>query len=59
MPDGKAASWMHSVTGGGVPKMPGGETVGKCQVMWGWRLECLVVRLWVSTGSMLGNSHPG
>ena len=43
MPDGKAASargeglgdvW-PSVTGGRVARMPGGEAVGKCQVIWG------------------------
>ena len=43
MPDGKAASargdglgemW-RSVTRGRVVKMPGGEVVGKWQVMWG------------------------
>ena len=43
MPDGKAASarreglgevW-RSVTGGRVAKMPGGEALGKWQVMWG------------------------
>ena len=36
----------------------GGVAVGKCRVMWGWRLEYLDVRIWESTGSMLGNAHP-
>ena len=35
MPDGKATSWLCSVTGGSVDKMPGGEAVGKCQVILG------------------------
>ena len=42
-----------------VAKIPRGEAVDKCRVMWDWRLECLVVRLWVSTGSTLGNYQPG
>ena len=67
MPDGKAASARgeelgemgRSVTGGRVAKMPGGEAVGKWRVMWGWRLEYLVVRLWVSTENKFANSRPG
>ena len=35
MPDGKDTSWLRAVTGGTVAKMPGGEAVGKCRVMWG------------------------
>ena len=66
VPDGKAASaraeglgevWCL-VTGGRVAKIPGGEALGKWRVMWGWRLEYLIVRLWVSTENKLGNSRP-
>ena len=40
-----------------VAKLSGGEAVGKWLVM--WRLESLVVRLWVSNGSMIWYSQPG
>ena len=37
MPDGKATSSLDSVTEGRVTIIPGGDSVGKCWVM--WRLE--------------------
>ena len=59
MPDGKDTSWLCQVTGGRVAKMPAGEAVGKCRVMWGLEVLVLVVRLWVSTGNTSENSHAG
>ena len=35
MPDGEDTSWLCPVTEGRVAKMPGGEAVGKCPVIWG------------------------
>ena len=51
MPDGEDTSWLGPVTEGRVAKMPGGEAVGKWLGCGGWRLECLVLRLLVSTGN--------
>ena len=33
-----ASSWLRTVTGRMVTKMPGGEAVGKCRVMWGFEV---------------------
>ena len=60
MPDGKDTSWLCPVTGGRVAKIPGGEPVGTCRVMWG--LEVGVPGredIWVSIGNTSENSHPG
>ena len=58
-PDGKDTSWLCPVTGGRVAKMPGGEAVGMSRVMFGLEVGAPGLRLWVSTGNMLENSHPG
>ena len=38
MPDGEETSWLCAVTEGKVAKIPGGEAVGKCRVMWGLKV---------------------
>ena len=59
MPDGKAISYLRSVTVGRVAKMPGGEQVGKCRVIWGLEVGVPGHENVGDTGNTSANSHPG